>query len=199
MESFNSNKTNKKSKRESNAESFLDTMTRMFGEPYDVRKVEAEDGGNPVHVFFWRDLPEEGTLTSVTYGLSEGNHPDWKQGKCEIILSLDTKDESWGIATAIFAAQFRGEKSFTYGSLFTTDVPISKESEMCGFFVFAPSFLKQEEATLCLPDYKIFLTGMYPIYNEEIAIYNEVGLERFWHHSNFDMYDVQRKKIIDCV
>lgn len=119
-----------KSIGKSNAAIFLDTITQMFGEPFVIRKADTEDGGNPVHVFFWRNLPEKGMLTSVTYGLSEGNHPDWKNGKPELILTLDTADEDWGIGTGIFAGSFRGIKSFTYGSVFTTDNPISIESDM---------------------------------------------------------------------
>lgn len=49
-------------------------------------------------------------MTSITYGLSEANHPNWKNGKPEIILTLETQDESWGLATAYFASQFKGEK-----------------------------------------------------------------------------------------
>jgi len=29
---------------------------------------------------------------------------------------------------------------------------------------------------------------------EEAAVLEEIGLEKFWHHDNFDMYDVNRKR-----
>ncbi|MCL2636860.1 MAG: suppressor of fused domain protein [Oscillospiraceae bacterium] len=186
----------KKKNQKSNAEIFLNNITDMFGEPYIIRTVKHENNSLPISVMFWRDIPEEGILTSVTYGLSEANHPDWKYSKPEIILSLETDDESWGIGTAIFASDFQGEKSFTYGSIFTTDTPISNESEMTGFFVFAPSFLEQADATIHLPDYKVHLSGMYPIYKEEVDVYNEIGLEKFWKHPNFDLYNVNRKRVI---
>jgi len=192
---FGKKNTDKEPAKKPNAEIFLDIITTMFGEPYVIRRADTADGGGPVHVFFWRDLPEEGMLTSVTYGLSEGSHPDWKNGKCEIITTLETTDENWGIASGIFAARNRGESSFAYGSLFTTDDPLSKESDMRGFLVFAPSFLSKDESVLYLPDYKIFLKGMYPIYREEVAVYNEIGLDEFWHSKNFGMYDVHRPKV----
>lgn len=179
-----------------NAIAFWNILKYMFGEPNVIRKVEISDGGRPVHVFFFYDLPEQGYLTSVTYGLSTGDHPDWDNGKPEIILTLKTADESWGIGTGVFAASFCGKKSFSYGSLFTTDVPISKESNMCGFFTFTPSFLEKHQSVFHLPDYKVFLYGMCPIYQEEISVYQEIGLDRFWHNKNFDMYNVKRKKII---
>jgi hypothetical protein len=66
---------------------------------------------------------------------------------------------------------------------------------MNGFFVFAPSFLDQNEAKFVLSDRTIFLAGMYPLYNDEIDFYKQVGLERFWHAKEFDMYNVNRPEI----
>ena len=189
-------KFKKEKKQKTNAEIYIDYMIELFGgEPHDIHMADSEDGGRPVSVLFWHDLPEEGFMTAVTYGLSERDHPDWKNGKCELMLSLKTKDQDWGYAMAVFANSFGGEKSFTYGSVFTTDDPLSKESEMRGFFVFAPAILERNDAVLQMPDYKIFLNGMYPIYKEEIAVFNEIGLKEFWHHENFKMYDVNRKRI----
>lgn len=67
---------------------------------------------------------------------------------------------------------------------------------MCGFFTFTPSFLKKRQSVSHLSDYKVFLYGMYPIYQEEISVYQEIGLDRFWHSNNIDIYNVKRKKII---
>jgi len=185
----------KAKKQKTYAEIYIDSLTGLFGEPHAIHVADAEGGGSQVSVLFWHDLPEEGFMTAVTYGLSERNHPDWKNGKCELILTLNTKDKDWGIAMAVFANSFGGKKSFTYSSVFTTDIPLSKESEMCGFFVFAPAILEPKNAVLQMPGYKIFLKGMYPIYECEVTVLNEIGLENFWHHDNFDMYNVNRKQI----
>lgn len=180
----------------SEAELFLDHITEMFGKEDFIRKIpELKRNGVPVHVFFYHNLPENGYLTAITYGLSESNHPKWIHGKPELIITLKTEDESWGIAAGEFAAKYQGEKTFSYGDIFTTDNPISDESEMTGFLVFAPSFLSKEQAAIELKTKNIYLIGMYPIYPEEVASYGNLGLEAFWHHPNFDMYDVKRKKI----
>ena len=185
-----------KKKKKTNAEIFLEYLEELFGgEPQDIHVADAKDGGPSVSVLIWYDIPEEGYMTAVTYGLSESNHPDWKYGKPELMLSLHTKDKDWGISMAVFANSFAGEKSFTYCSVFTTDIPISKESDMCGFFVFAPSILEREQAQVHMPDYTVNISGMYPIYMEEVAVLEEIGLEKFWHHDNFDMYNVNRKRI----
>lgn len=44
--------------------------------------------------------------------------------------------------------------------------------------------------------YKINLAGMYPIYNSEIPIYNQLGPEEFWKHPGFNPYKVGRNPIV---
>ena len=178
-----------------NAEIYLNYLELMFGKADVIRRMEAKDCGPAIHIFYYHDLPEKGMLTAITYGLSIGDHPDWVNGKCELMVSLNTKDESWGMAAAFFAGQYRGEKAFNYGSLFTLDEPISPESAMSGYFVFAPSFLERHQTTLVMPDFNIFFKGLYPIYQEEIEVYYNIGLEAFWHHANFDMYNIKRPQI----
>ena len=113
----------------------------------------------PVACFVYYDIPKPGMSTTVTYGISCAEHPDWKFGKPEIMVCVDSQDEAWGFAAAWLAEAFRGEKSFKYGSLFTTDARISKESEMQGFFVFAPPILDREEYTVILPTKTVFISG----------------------------------------
>ncbi|MEH7350811.1 suppressor of fused domain protein [Gottfriedia acidiceleris] len=179
----------------SNAEIFLENIEDLFGEADVIRSVESLDGRTPISIFTYYNLPEEGMITFVTYGLSESNHPDWKYGKPEIILTLETQDESWGFAAANFVAEFRGIKTFSYGSLFTQDTPLSKESEMTGYFVFVPSILDKKYSKIELPDKPINLVGLYPIYKEEVELYQSIGLKEFWHLDGFDLYDVNRKNL----
>lgn len=171
------------------AEAYLDWLTELFGEEDAIRRVEAADGGPAISVFFYHDLPEEGMTTAITFGLSEGPTP------VELMVTLNTHDESWGLAAAYFAAQFRGVKEFRYQSLFTLDEPISQESEMAGFFVLAPAILDRADSVVELPGRTIHLRGMYPIYREEVRLLESIGLERFWKHPDFDMYEVRRPNL----
>ncbi len=180
----------------SDAQLFLNKLNELFGEENAIHKVDPfVEGGNSIYVFFFADLPEKGSLTAITYGLSEANHPDWKLGRPELMVTLDTNDKSWGMAAGFFASEYQGIKPFCYGDLYTLDEPITAESEMVGYFIFAPSFLNQEQSTIKLSNKTVHLAGMYPIYEEEIELYKEIGLERFWQSDGFDLYDVHRQNI----
>jgi hypothetical protein len=173
---------------------FLLALEQKFGEVNEIHKIQSE-GMPEITVFFFEDLPEEGTLTAVTCGLSNANHPDWKFGMPELIVSLDTADINWGIAAGYFASAFYGVKSFSYGDLFRIDDPISDESDMKGYLVFAPSFLDSEQAKFELSDRTIILNGMYPLYEEEFEVYSKVGLEKFWNANGFDLYNTNRSHV----
>lgn len=173
---------------------WIEALEERFGEVNEIKEMQSE-GKPKIFIFYFRDLPEKGTLTAVTCGLSNSNHPDWKYGKPELIVSLDTGDPSWGLGIGCFASAFFDEKRFSYGDVFKVDDPISSESPMNAFLVFAPSFLDQEQARFELPDRTINLVGMYPIYDEEIEIYDQIGLKEFWHSEGFDPYNPRREKL----
>lgn len=128
----------------SNAEIFLERIEEIFGTDYTILRFDARDNGTPIHLFCYKDIPEVGMKTCITYGLSKGNHPEWIGSKPELILSIETSDPAWGKAIAYLASERRGIKRFSYGDLFTFEEPISDESRLLGFFVFSPSILDKE-------------------------------------------------------
>jgi Suppressor of fused protein (SUFU) len=137
-------------------------------------------------------MPEPGTLTMVTYGISEAMHPDWKQGRPELVVSLDSEDMAWGMAAAYMAEAARGDFPFAYSQVLNFNRAISEESPMSAFFLFAPSFLNGEQAKLTLPNKMVFLYGAYPLYPGETELIERIGLEKFWNLPGFDLYDVKR-------
>lgn len=175
------------------AEAFQFHLQQVFGEEDFIRKMAAPmPGAPPVRCYFYKDLPEPGYLTAVTYGLSLGHHPDWQHGRPELMVCVKSAEEAWGLAAAYFAASFRGEKSFRYASLFSLDSAICAESPMRGFFTFAPPLLEPEQARVELSNKPVNLVGMYPLYEGEISLLPRIGLEAFWNHDDFDPYDVKR-------
>ena len=178
-----------------NSEIFIDWIDRVLGPEVKILKHECPRGGPPVSVFVFRDIPEKGMITGVTYGLSFYPHLDWKYSRPEMIISIESSDTSWAFAAAFFTAEFRGEKRFCYGDLFTTEDPLADDTEMDGLLVFAQSLFDPEDALIQLNDYKINLSQFYPIYRSEIPVYEKIGLEAFWNHPQFGLYDPKRKAI----
>ena len=177
------------------AEEWIQELEKRFGEINYIHKIGCDDKSKPeIAVFFFHNLPDN-LLTSITFGLSNAQRDEWKFGKPELIVTLDTKDKAWGLSAGYFASSFFNEKTFQYGNLFTLDSPISQESDMSGYFIFAPSFLDQKQSTIELSDRKIHLVSMYPIYQEEIELIKSKGLKYFWHMDGYDMYDVNRRNL----
>ena len=174
---------------------WLDALQDRFGEVTAIKWIQCPD--KPViYIFFFADLPEHGFLTAVTCNLSAAQHPDWKFGTPELIVTMHSQSDRWGMAAGYFASSFFGERRFSYGDIFKIDDPISpEEGEMNAYLLFAPSFLDREQSTFVLPDRIVNLVGMYPIYDDEIAIYDRVGLEAFWHADGFEMSNPRRGRV----
>jgi hypothetical protein len=178
-----------------NAELFVQHLQSVFGTEDAIQKADANDGGPPIAVFVYRNLPEDGMIAGVTFGLSHCPFPAWTYSRPEMIVSVQSHDIGWPCAAATIAAMLRGEKGFQYGDVFTTDCTLADDSQMDGFLVFAQSILPEESVSVQLRDYKIHFSQFYPIYSEELATYERIGLQAFWNRPGFDRYDVGRAPI----
>ncbi|QFZ56057.1 suppressor of fused domain protein [Oceanihabitans sp. IOP_32] len=173
-------------------------LDRIFQTEPEYYKEESETNGIAgVTSIVYKDIPEKGMITGITYGLSLGNHPDWKLGRPELIITVDSKDASWAQVAGYLANSLRGNCPFSYSNTINFREKISDESEMDAFLVFAPSILdKKDFANIDIGlNYKINIAGLYPIYASEMEYIDKNGLEKFWKHPNFDMYNVNRKRI----
>jgi len=178
-----------------NHEIFLAHTEKVFGRAELIKMHDCPRGGIPVSVFIYRNIPEAGMITGVTFGLSCYPHPDWKLSRPEMIISIKTEDIMWAWTAAYFSAEFRGEKRFLFGDVFTTEGPLASDTEMDGVLVFAQSILDPAVQAVQLNDYKIHFKQFYPIYRSELEVYRNLGLERFWKHEGFGMYDPKRPPI----
>ena len=185
-------------KKKTPVEKFMAHLDRIFQTEPEYYKEESEtDGIAGVTSIVYKDIPEKGMITGITYGLSLGNHSDWKLGRPELIITVDSKDTSWAQVAGYLANSLRGNCPFSYSNTINFREKISDESEMDGFLVFAPSILdKKDFANIDIGlNYKINIAGLYPIYASEMEYIDKNGLEKFWKHPNFDMYNVNRKRI----
>jgi len=177
---------------------FLDHLDSIFQREPEFFPFDSPSPDLPkVAAMVYRDIPEAGHITGVTYGLSEVAHPDWTLGRPELMISVESTDVAWPLAVGEMANRLRGNCPFTYGNVINFGEPVSEESEMSAFFVFAPAILEREsfldiDVGGQLP---LSLAGMYPLYASENEVIDRIGLEAFWHHQDFDPYSVRRPAI----
>lgn len=179
----------------SNAERYTEYLSATFGEESQILREDGVDGGPPISIFVYEDCPEPGMTTGVTYGLSLIDNPVWTRSRPEMVISIESPNLSWQSVAANLTAYFSLKKRFSYGDVFTVDGPLTDDTEMDAFLIFAQSVLDPEHASVELPDYRIHLSQFYPFYRSEIELYDRIGLEAFWKHPGFGMYDPKRPRI----
>lgn len=188
----------KKVPKKSPIERYMEHLDRIFQtEPEFISHKSTVPDLKGVTSIIYRDIPEKGMITALTYGLSLAVHPDWKLGRPELIISVDSDDISWGEVVGYVANKLRGDCPFSYTNTINFREKVSDSSEMDAFLVFAPSTLDRPDflnIDIGL-DYKINIAGLYPIYASEMQLIDQWGLEKFWHHPDFDNYSVNRTRI----
>lgn len=173
---------------------WLLALEKRFGVEAQIAQITLENRPRML-VYYFQDFPAKGMLTAVTAGLSNASHPDWVHGKPELSFSLHTSDNTWGTAAAFIAQSFFNKKSFSYESSFALDRPMSGDSAMNACFVYRPQFLNKEQIKFELPDRTIFLAGLFPLYEEEIALYESKGTESFWNTPGFEPFNPRRASL----
>lgn len=150
----------------------------------------------------YRDLPEPGHLTAFTYGLSLVEHDAWRNGRPELSISIRSDDRTWGQAVGYLAASLAGACPFSYGDVIDFGEPITADTRLSAFVVFAPMGLDREHflSVLGAPEGSpaedvVNVAGMYPIHASEMAFIGSQGLEAFWR-LDWDPYDPQREPAV---
>ncbi|WP_295998517.1 suppressor of fused domain protein [Rugamonas sp.] len=165
-----------------------------FGTVSEIREVGLP-GRPKMLVYYFADLPQNGMTTAITSGLSSAEHPDWKFGRPELMITMKSSDHLWGKAIGYFASAYAGDKPFSYGDRFKLDFPISGESDMNACFVFQPSFLPDDEKKFVLTDRTIFLAAMIPLYEDEIETFGKMGSKEFIISNAIDFTDPKREHV----
>jgi len=195
---FNFNKNKSAGSGKTPAERYLEHLEGIFRQEPTFYKEDSLIERLPgVTSIVYTDVPDKGYITALTYGLSLVQHPDWKYGRPELCISVESSNLDWGHVAGYLANKLRGDCPFSYGQTINFRQQITDDSEMDAFFVFAPSTLDQKDYLNVDigADYKINIAGLYPMYSEELGVYEKIGLEQFWHHPDYDNYSVTRKRI----
>ncbi|MES2162082.1 MAG: suppressor of fused domain protein [Pseudomonadota bacterium] len=161
-------------------DAWREALEERFGVKTQVVGIKTES--NPrMLVYYFKDFPVKDMLTAVTCGLSNANRPEWIHGKPELMFSLHTTDPLWGSSAALLAQNFFDTGSFAYNACFKLDTPMSSDSDMNACFVYKPPFLDGDKIKFELSDRTIFLAGLYPMYDEEVSLYETIGMQAFWN------------------
>jgi hypothetical protein len=176
------------------AELFVKHLDSITGQSESViRKIETTQPPlRNVFAFVYRNWPHAGCITGFTFGLSDATHPDWKFGRPELMISVESEDERWPFAIGVMAEHLRGKCPFCYGDTINFHAEVSEHSRLDAFLVFAPPFLKREQMSVNLGSYVCNIKGMFPMYSSEFPLYHEIGLEKFWHLPGWDPFDINR-------
>jgi hypothetical protein len=180
----------------SDARAFADSISALLG-PHDaIRVIQASQPGKlPVCCFIFRDRPETGLLTAITYGLSLSEHPGWGEEKPELITTIRSADEEWGLSLASFAERLRGEESFQDGSILIGPTQLAAESEMEGFLLGDSQPEDHDHNRIDLPTRIVRLRRATPIYQCELEFIQQIGALPFLQKPEVDFRDTQRDHI----
>ena len=161
-------------------------------------------GGGPHKItnIVYRDLPEPGMLTGLTYGLSTADNEQWRLGRPELCISMASEDEHWAHAVGYLASSLIHECSFAYGDTIDFGERIARDTTMTAFVVFAPVVMDRADYLNVLgapegadPQDVINIAGMYPIHDSERLFIKAEGLEKFWQ-LDWDPIDPARLAVV---
>ena len=180
----------------SSIEGYLDALDELT-DGADARRVLITETHErpPLWVFIYPDLLEPRSITAFTYGVSSEEHPKWKNGKPELVISVHSTDDRWAFAMGFVAKKLRGQSPFAYGDVIRFGDRVSPDSEMSAFFVFAPAVLDKAQRHIVLSDRTINIAQMYPIYEDEIDLIQSAGPDALFKNEDYDPYSVTRPSI----
>jgi hypothetical protein len=179
-------------------ERFLSHLDRLSGgvEPKFWPVESTAPGHKGLTAIGYGNMPEDGLLLGVTYGLSLTRQESWRAGRPELSISVRSEDPAWVLAIAYLAEQLRHDCPFSYGNTINFGEPIAAGSALDGFVVFGPLAFEPADARIDVgDDLPIIVVGMYPTYAIERQFIAENGLEAFWK-LDWNPYDVVRRPAV---
>ncbi len=171
-------------------ENYLNTICGFVDTPPTIYDI-CDD----IKIIAFYNEPEKNNSVFFSYGLSSMQKDDWIYSKPEMILCVESLEKDWGITMGKIIMKVSAELSFTYGDLFYWERPISHDTYMDSFFVFANSLIDEEDSYINLADRKIHFSEMYPFYEPEKEIIYRIGVEKFFMLKEYDRFNVKRKML----
>lgn len=176
-------------------EQYLDHIDGIAGEKGTYFRI-SEGSDSPVVIAAYKEVPEPECLTAFTFGLSCADHPEWTHGRPELVICVDSTDYAWALAMGEMVKNGRDDNLFSFGTILNFGMPVSNESAMSAFLVFACTMLEYDDAKVVLSDRTVHLSQLYPIYVEEIPLIKKIGPEKFHTDLGVDFFNTRRTPVI---
>ena len=181
------------------SELFVQYLIDSLGDYSSIIGIETRDQAmGMVLGVTYRDYPEPGLTTGITYGLSAASHPEWKDYKPELCITVESINDDWVSAVSRLVEWNRSNHSFMPGSLFHYGNVIASDTQMDSFLVFnagigeaahiGPTFAPPIQ----LADETIRIFQVYPLYHDEVEMIRKVGIRKFTGLREYAPYNVQR-------
>jgi len=175
---------------------YLDWLDQISGSKGKIYDIGGKELLPQIFVAIYDQIPELEHKTAYSFGLSSVPHEEWRSGRPELVISVRSSDDSWGLAMGEIIKEKRDAHLFEYGSVFNFGERISDESEMSAFLVFANSLFDPGDERAVFSDRTISLSQLYPIYAEEWETIHQIGAEAFYFEREIDFFDVRRKRVL---
>jgi hypothetical protein len=175
-------------------ERFLAHLDALSGgvEPQFSPVESTSPGHHGVTAIRYHDMPEDGLLLGVTYGLSLARQDAWRHGRPELTISVRSDDPAWALSIAYLAERLRHDCPFSHGNTISFGEPIAAGSSLDGFVVGPALAFDRGDARVDVgEDLPINIVGMYPTHAVERELITAEGPQAFWA-LDWDPYDVAR-------
>lgn len=174
----------------------LELLDSMVGMPGRYLKIPSAPVVPPLWLVAYDAVPEVGSTTVFTFGISSVRHESWIAGRApELVISLNTTDDDWWLALAAFCLGLRGICPFSLGTVLRLGRRISAQSEMSAYLLFWPTILDKDQQHLNLPDRCITFVQAYPIFDSEVGLIAQLGPENFFMLEGVDFDDTTRHPV----
>jgi Suppressor of fused protein (SUFU) len=172
---------------------YLDHLNGWADQEPESNLITTDGTEPPVFTFTYRGQFGKNTISGFTYGLSLVSHPEWRFGRPELFISMDSDNLDWALVAGYVAAEWRGEERYSAGDLFDIGSPISAdESEMSALLLYLATDLDPEFTHIELPDGVINIVQLYPIYEAELTLVQEKGATEFLSTEDVNFHDPRR-------
>ena len=159
------------------------------------RYLKIPNADAPFWLIAYDDVPEKGSVTAFTFGISFVRHPSWQSGVPEVVISVNSTDDDWLLSLGAIACSLRGKCPFSYGNVLRFGKPLGRETEMSSYFLFWPTILEKDQQQLIISDRVVSFKQAYPIFESEADAIGKTGAEKLFMMDGVDYSDVSRDKV----